>query len=721
MEQGATSTLHRPNTTPATLTAQMPSSTAADTSEAWSTVTDNPARTPAGLQLPACQKCRLRKVRCDRSSPKCSNCVRSKAACIIVDPETGEQYARDYLRQLEEEEATLKARLGDRAIPSYDPPPVLSFESVAQTVGPPTVGSTASHSYYVGDGSGLGFLHNILSDPRWQEHRVRIMHQLAARPRIQKSHVQPNPLPSPPEAEALLNNYFTRFHIHHTFLLRHEVLSIFNRLYSPLVDNPVTIQDRFRLFMVFAISATTRHRAGLSPENPYGYFKAAEGYLGSIPLIKDLDAVQNLLLIARFGMYHHVTSLWEISQVCMRQCIEWRLHMPRLSPLNLLSEQHRRRIFWECYILDRYSSGILGRPFAISEDDISIGLPIDADDEALMTSTAPTLDDMPQNTSSRPTELSIFIHCIKLRQISSRIHTRFYTGTGSGSHLNSMAKRGRSSGHISIGHVYTYFSRFQMELKAWRLTAPIYPSPRSLYERPEWHDFLYEKDLMLLARGALHNIPPRSLIATGVFKEVFTACYVSARQVIELYANLMAKRAITWTRSYFQVIFTAGLTLIYCSNLDVVKVNAKDSDIQQSLDTCERILQFFKEKMPDAGSFTLAFELLKTECLKNPILSDEELRHTGSSIPYESLDQGPTSSTSGLSNVNMGPLTNPLAIPDMLYNPSVDLQLYDLNMGEPDFGITDNLSLMTQLEAGLGEYAWGWIPMDDNFSNQLSL
>lgn len=271
----------------------MSSSISLDASEGLNSATgDHLARTPPGLHLPACQKCRLRKVRCDRGSPKCSNCVRSKVACIIVDPETGEQYARDYLRQLEEEEAALSARLGN-----YSPPSA----SDEQVEGPLIVASTAPHSHYVGDGSGLGFLQHILSDPRWKEHRIRVMHQLATRPSIQEPRVQPNPLPSLPEAEALLDNYFTRFHIHHTFLLRHEVLSIFKRLYTPPADTPVTIQDRFRLFMVFAISATTRQRSGLSRENPYGYFKTAESYLGSILLIKDLDAVQNLLLIARFG------------------------------------------------------------------------------------------------------------------------------------------------------------------------------------------------------------------------------------------------------------------------------------------------------------------------------------------------------------------------------------------------------------------------------------
>ena len=675
------------------------------------------------LQLPACQRCRLRKVRCDRSAPKCASCSKGNVSCIIVDPETGEQYARDYLRRLEEQEKALKAQLGERTMRFENSTPGVSTESSNRVEGPATASTAALQSYFVGDGSGLEFLHSILSDAQWQEHRIPIMHQLAARPRMQKQHVQPNPMPPIHEAEALVENYFSRFHIHHTFLLRHEVLSMFRRLYSPMAeDDPVTVQDRFRLLMIFAISATTRHRAGLCSENPYGYFKAAENYLRGIPLIKDLDAIQNLLLIARFGMYHHIgTSLWEISQLCMRQCIEWRLHMPRLKTPSPLREQHHRRIFWECYILDRYSSGILGRPFAIQEKDISVDLPIDVDDEALINSTASTLDEVPPNTSSHPTELSIFIHCIKLRRISSRIHTKFYIGQDPVDRSNKLKRQGQPSRFPSVGHVYTYFSRLRLELKNWRATAPIYPDPKSLYERPEWHDFLHEKDSMLLARGALHNVPHRSLLSTGILKDLLTACYTSAKNIIELYANLLENRAITWTRSYFQVIFTAGLSLIYCLNFDVFKTDMHESQARQSLDICRKILQFFKENMPDAGSFTLVFELLSRECFKNRISHAGVEDRTTSAVPVGSLLQSEIPTNSVPPDADFGSLNNSAALIESQFNAYTDPQVYDGNFRDQIVGFTDDFSFMTQLEAGLGEYAWGCLPMNEDFSNQLLL
>jgi hypothetical protein len=41
-------------------------------------------------------------------------------------------------------------------------------------------------------------------------------------------------------------------------------------------------------------------------------------------------------------------------------------------------------------------------------------------------------------------------------------------------------------------------------------------------------------------------------------------------------------------------------------------------------------------------------------------------------------------------------------------------------VGSQDFGLGLTDDLMAQLEAGLGEYAWGSITMDNNFWDQMS-
>jgi hypothetical protein len=696
--------------------------------------------------LPACQKCKIRKVRCDRQAPKCAHCTKGNVACIIVDPVTGEQYARDYIRQLEEQEAGLRARLGESVSERRDTiardastnrseetefsptgPPTgpltgpLTGPITGPITGPPTGGSTASQSGFVGDGSGLGFLCSILAEAKWQRHRTRILDQLATRPRIQKLHLNPNPLPPLQEAEHLLENYFTRFHIHHTFLLRQEVLSIFDRVYDP--GTVSSEQDHFRLLMVFAISATTRYRAGISNEHPYGYFMTAESYLGSIPLIKDIDAIQNLLLVARFGMYHHIgTSLWEISQLCMRQCIEWQLQLRPTQILDPMTEQHRRRIFWECYVLDRYSSGILGRPFAITESDIEVPLPFEANDDCLINTSIACLDMVPES-DVRPTEVSVFIFGIKLRRISSRVHSTFYTGRSTTA--NGTTSGARTPEFRSIGHVYAAFTQFKKELNDWRSTAPIFLHPRSLYERSEWHDFLLEKDVLLLARGALHNVPSKPYAGAAV-KEILAACYTSASRIIELYADLMEQKAITWTRSYFQAIFTAGLTVTFCMSLDVLKGSTEADferrDPARTLNLCSDILSVFKDKMPDAGYSAVVFDVLKDECLKNKVHRESNIAPTAavSSIATSGTLQRSTDISAQQVDQAYSAAFEALSQDEMNLQSSMNQSDPNFGIESQDFGLGLTDDIMAHLEAGLGEYAWGSIPMDANFWDQLS-
>ena len=699
-------------------------------------------------QLPACQKCKLRKVKCDRQAPKCTSCRKGNVACIIVDPITGEQYARDYIRQLEEKELNLQRRLGDLDDTGVVTPASTERSDAAnQTpIGPETATSSGTQSGFVGDGSGLGFLQNILSDTKWQHHRAQILEQLAKRPRIAKYRPVARALPPPAQARLLFDNYFTRFHVHHTFLLRSETLDAFHRVYtvSPTLERP-SAQDYFRLFMVFAIGDTTRHRAcqgdGRSAEHPYGYYLAAEHYLAGIPLIKDAEAIQNLLLIARFGMYHHIgASIWEISRLCMRQCIEWGLHSKAHDGLSLLKEQHQRRIFWECYVHDRYSSGILGRPFALLESKISMPLPIDADDETIETSGANVLEEVPNATNVHPSELSVNLFCIKLRRLSSRVHTAFYAGRKPASHHS--GNNTRTPGFHSIGHIYSSFSQFDKDLRALRSSVPVFVDPKCLYERSEWHDFMYEKDRLLLARGAMHNLPARQFSGTSIVKEILKACYQSAIHTIQLYADLRSKNAITWTRSYFQMIFTAGLTVIYCIILGVLtdndELSVTHTEALPTLNTCSALLNYFKDKMPDAGSFATVFTVILAEFVKDRFASALQVSENVPVNPTQPIHQLlPAHDTQVYPNhlLNAGSLHLSVDTITADHSQSVGEQQERVNLdhlmlggfpdlpnnqGSQDFGMGLTDDLMNQLEYGLGEYAWGSLNTNVDYWDSFS-
>lgn len=94
---------------------------------------------------------------------------------------------------------------------------------------------------------------------------------------------------------------------------------------------------------------------------------------------------------------------WSQIRYAISICIEMGLHRKRLearteSEKQARDEELRRRIFWSCYCLDRATSIVLGRAFAIADRDINVEV------------TAALL--------SRDTRCSL-IHSFQVRQVGS--------------------------------------------------------------------------------------------------------------------------------------------------------------------------------------------------------------------------------------------------------------------------------------------------------------
>lgn len=53
-------------------------------------------------RIPACQRCRLRKTKCDSQVPSCSNCVKAGVECVNYDKILGRAWARSYVRSMED-------------------------------------------------------------------------------------------------------------------------------------------------------------------------------------------------------------------------------------------------------------------------------------------------------------------------------------------------------------------------------------------------------------------------------------------------------------------------------------------------------------------------------------------------------------------------------------------------------------------------------------------
>lgn len=359
-----------------------------------------------------------------------------------------------------------------------------------------------------------------------------------------------------------------------------------------------------------------------------------------------LPAVQDLLLICRFGVYHHTgafcfpspstpltaisaipaqlvteghvaslsgTSIWDVVQLCVSMCIEHGLHQPPGRQIQLLEEQLQRRVFWECYMIDRYSSSTLDRPFAISDQDISTPLPAHVDDADLAAASAlyPDLATFETRyTGSGPNEMTVFLACVRLRQITSRIQS---LASVTGNHSNRRSPDELQL--LSTGNVFCALDELLGALEDWRTSTPMVTSPKCLYERHEYFEFLYAREKLLLIRRVMEvvpkrkGVPPQNLLALSLR---------TAARGIELFSGLFEENAITYTRSCFSFLFTAGLSIMLSVSVSDGSTNDCDytGSTSKTLVACEGTLRRLGEKLPDAKPYVTVFEALHRNVAK---------------------------------------------------------------------------------------------------------
>lgn len=175
------------------------------------------------------------------------------------------------------------------------------------------------------------------------------------------------------------------------------------------------LEDRFDIAALHLIYAAAGRFLETTGET--GSFRSEQHYHSAMALLGDILAasvsvktVQILLLLAIYGLRApRGPGAWPLVGIAMRMCIELGMHRKRLNvpSRDAESEDQLRCVFWSCYCLDRQTSIILSRPFAVADQDIDAELPVGTD-----------------NDSRR--SLAAFTHICRLRVIESRIQQSIY-------------------------------------------------------------------------------------------------------------------------------------------------------------------------------------------------------------------------------------------------------------------------------------------------------
>ena len=404
----------------------------------------------------ACDFCRKRKKKCDFRYPNCSACTRAGVRCTIPPP--GPQVAsasvpRDQLENLQKrvqwleeivrrktgvtaaELATGSSVVDDEGDPDwwYQVPamvatgnttrPVTAGPLEASPTGNSSSGGGAAAAAAGGGGAGAGAgaggsatgssskgppgsdahlgtdLPNVgeIFRDQLEHRRPSVARPVSSSPRVLK-------LASLEEAEKVAGTYFDGIGYQYPFLHRLEFLSQLRRIYSGEVPS-AEMHYCYHITMAIALLIKSADDTQTAE-----FYRASQETLPLALQNEDLPAVRALLSLALYTMFATTgPSVWHVLGTTMRLATSLGLHKARRSAaLNVVEDEMSKRAFWSLYNLDRLIAVTLGRPLGLADDDITVELPREFNDD---------WTEAPGSSST-----TIPLQVVKLRRIFSRIY-----------------------------------------------------------------------------------------------------------------------------------------------------------------------------------------------------------------------------------------------------------------------------------------------------------
>jgi len=180
--------------------------------------------------------------------------------------------------------------------------------------------------------------------------------------------------PDRQQARMLFDVFFERIHTRWPLLDRVVYTKLFDKQF---VRGALTIIERSIFHLIYAITARflslTRKPCGVDSEH---HLVAATEPMDYILDQHNLATVQFLILLGVHGQRSpYGAGAWSQIRYATSVCIEMGLHRKKKvtgSPELARDAELRRRAFWACYCLDRVTSIVLGRAFAIADRDINV-------------------------------------------------------------------------------------------------------------------------------------------------------------------------------------------------------------------------------------------------------------------------------------------------------------------------------------------------------------
>lgn len=146
--------------------------------------------------------------------------------------------------------------------------------------------------------------------------------------------------------------------------------------------------------------------------------------------------------------------------------------------------QRYRHVFWEGYLLDRFSSSILGRPFAVKDEAISV--------------------DVPSGSSDKVFQLFLRIGRITSHMHNSMYHPRLQNNT---TYTDPRPDETSELDKLGPSDALSHLRVFHAQLQRWNLEAPVHESPTCVYEKAGYFEMVFQESRLWLFRAVIHELP----------------------------------------------------------------------------------------------------------------------------------------------------------------------------------------------------------------------
>ena len=549
-------------------------------------------------RLTACQRCRHRKARCDKTQPACSACAKADVQCLysLRDPMVRRQHTEELERRLRQLESTNKALSksirdaqnrqtaddgalsagGENIVGDTNTSPEHSGERYCNHSN--EVASQVSHlsmnaggqKQFLGSASGLLLANLLPVDPHSNtnvgDDDVSLSRRFGggdwknATAASKRSALPPEEL-----ARSLLTAYLSHDHLCYPFLHPRSLMASLDAVYSDdgyYGTHPV---EAFTVDMMLAIGTAQVYKFSwqVLPDAETHHDRAMSR-LSQALKEGGVAALQIILLICQYRMlsaaYDTSASLWHLIGMAARMCFELGLHresvytvqhtsMEKENELREICEV-KRRCFWCVFAMDRIASTILGRPLAINLDDVDTEFPsvTESTDTSPSGALSPNESFVSQQWQSRN---AIFVHITRYRAICGQILSSLHNAT---------KKKREVSGYSTVQQGLAH------ELEEWRSGIDTLPlidihsavnKDKSSFRAREWYELLYHNGVLMLYRPSttLHDTPRSS--------EMLQSILQAAQQSIATYAQLHRSRKINYSWITLHAVFIAGLSYSY--------------------------------------------------------------------------------------------------------------------------------------------------------------